>query len=264
MIVPSEHRLVADALREAQKTLKPIDPVSETYSTLDIDDAYAIQTLVIADRLDEGRVVRGYKVGLTSEAMQRHLGVDQPDFGVLLDNMYIEDGTVVAASDYVSPKIEPEIAVILRSPLQGPGITIADVENAVGTVIASLEVIDSRIRDWRITITDTIADNASSAAVVLGRTELPLTAIDRHALEVTLSVNGVKAGQGMGAAVMGDPLAAVAWLANTLGERGVELPAGALILPGSVCAAAAVAPRDHVVADFGPLGTVSVTFSQEA
>lgn len=262
MIAPAEHRIVADALREAQISFTPLDPVSETYPALDIDDAYAIQTLLITDRINEGRVLRGYKVGLTSEAMQRQLGVDQPDFGALLDDMWIEDGAVVAA-EYLSPKVEPEMAVILRSPLTGPGVTVRDVEEAVGSVVASLEVIDSRIRDWRITIADTIADNASSAAVVLGGTELPLASVDRHALDVTLFINGEQVGRGTGDAVMGDPLAAVAWLANTLGERGVVLPAGAVILPGSVCAAAAVVPGDHVVADFGPLGTVSVTFGKE-
>lgn len=264
MITPSEHRRAADALLNAQATRTPIAPLSETYPGLEISDAYEIQSLVIADQLAQGRVVRGYKVGLTSLAMQRQLGVDQPDSGLLLDDMYIEEGATVAASTYLSPKVEPEIAVVLRSPLKGPGVTVDDVAAATESLVGSIEVIDSRIRDWRITITDTIADNASSGGVVVGRTELALDAVDRLGLEVTVSINGEPAGSGTGADVLGDPLAAVAWLANTMGEQGLELPAGALVIPGSVCAAAAVRPGDHVVADFGPLGTVSVTFEGEA
>lgn len=252
-------RAAAAALAQAESTRSPIAPLSETHPGLTIDDAYEIQTVRTAERLAEGRTIAGFKVGLTSAAMQKQLGVDQPDFGALFDDMAVASGAV-DVSGYIAPRIEPEIAVILDRPLQGPGIDVDDVIAATGTIAASLELIDSRVRDWKITIVDTIADNASSAGYIFGDTRLTLDEFDRIGTPVSMSVNGEEVGRGTGADVLGDPLRAVAWLANTLGERGVTIPAGAVVLPGSVCAAAFVSAGDVAVADFGPLGRIELSF----
>ncbi|MFC5502496.1 2-keto-4-pentenoate hydratase [Lysinimonas soli] len=262
MLSPAEIRSAADALQGAYASAVPIAPLSRSFPGLDVEDAYAIQSLQVVDWARAGRAVRGYKVGLTSAAMQAQLGVDQPDYGFLLDGMYFPVGSTVDASRFISPRIEPEIAVVLASPLRGPGLTLTEVASAIGTVVGALEIIDSRIADWAITLPDTIADNASSAGVVVGETQLPLEAVDVVSLGVQFSINDQAAGQGTGAAVLGSPLNAVLWLANRLGELGVELAAGAVVLPGSVCAAAPIAAGDRVVADFGPLGTVGITVKE--
>lgn len=258
-MVPESIRDAAAALAQAEVTRVPIAPLSESHPAFTIDDAYAIQTARSAERLADGGIIAGFKVGLTSAAMQRQLGVDQPDFGTLFADMAVEAGAV-DLSPYIAPRIEPEIAIILERPLQGPGIDVDDVIAATGTVTAALELIDSRVRDWRITIVDTIADNASSAGYILGSTRLTLDEFDRVGTTVTMSVNGEQVGSGSGNDVLGDPLRAVAWLANTLGERGVTIPVGAVVLPGSVCGAAFVNPGDVAVADFGALGRLEISF----
>ncbi|MFC6173439.1 2-keto-4-pentenoate hydratase [Subtercola frigoramans] len=253
--------MYADQLAEAYVSGKPIDPLSETDPGLTIDDAYAIQAAQIRDWATSGRHVRGYKVGLTSLAMQRQLGVDQPDFGYLVDGMYHQPGSVVSIGSFIAPRIEPEIAFVLGADLSGPGVTVEEARRAVSSVVGALELIDSRIVDWRISLIDTIADNASSAGVVVGHTALPLESLDIEALAVTLAKNGEHAGSGTGAAVLGSPLNALVWLANTLGTYGVTLKAGSVVIPGSVCAAVPVGAGDTITADFGPLGSVSLSFS---
>jgi 2-keto-4-pentenoate hydratase len=250
----------AQALLQAYRTREPIEPLTSTHPGLTVADAYAIQAEQITAWQHEGRAVRGYKVGLTSTAMQHQLGVDQPDYGFLVDGMYHRSGDSLVASSFIAPRVEPEIAFVLSADLAGPGVTLADARAAVGGVVASLEIIDSRIADWRITLADTIADNASSAGVVVGGTSIPLDDIDIDGLAVALAKNGELVGEGRGAAVLGSPLNALVWLANTLGEHGVTLASGSLVLPGSVCAATAVTGGDEISADFGPLGTVTVRF----
>lgn len=258
------HREAADALLDAARTRTPIEPLSATYADIDIDDAYEIQSLQVEHWRTAGRTVCGYKVGLTSEPMQQQLGVDQPDFGVLLEDVRYASGATVPHEQFIAPRIEPEFGFILTQSLRGPGLTAADVLPALGAVVPALEIIDSRVAEWRITITDTIADNASFGAVVLGTPVTGVTASELETSSVTMTVGGRPAGSGLGSAVLGSPVNAIVWLANTLGERGVELPAGAVVLPGSVCAAAAVAPGERVVADFGALGAVEITLGGNA
>jgi|LSQX01.3.fsa_nt_gb 2-keto-4-pentenoate hydratase len=255
-----EHSVVANALLRAHRRREPIAPLTDSNPEMTVEDAYAIQALQVSAWEAEGRAIVGYKVGLTSAAMQQQLGVDEPDYGYVLEGMTHADGAAIDLDAFISPRIEPEIAVTLKRQLAGPGLSLDDVVNAVGSVVPILEIIDSRIANWNIKLPDTIADNASSAGVVVGDMKLPLDEADIAATKVVLSLDGEPVGAGSGREVMGSPLNAVLWLANRLGELGVVLQAGAIVLPGSVCASVPVVEGNRFIADFGALGTVSATF----
>ncbi len=252
---------VAEQFLAAYSTRVPLPPLTQTFPDVTLDDAYGIQVHQLERRLGTGRTLVGHKVGLTSVAMQRLLGVDQPDYGHLLDDFVREEGTPIPADEFIQPRVEPEIAFVLQRALKGPGVTVADAAAAVGSVLPSLELVDSRIRDWEIGLLDTIADNASSGAVVLGAARRPLTGLDLAGVGCVLEKNGQVVGRGDGAAVMGDPLNALVWLANTLGQRGVALEAGQLVLPGAVCAMVPVAAGDVFTATFDGLGSVIARFA---
>jgi 2-keto-4-pentenoate hydratase len=247
---------VADALLAAYASRIPIPPLTETYGALSIDDAYAIQLRQVQAWLASGRRVLGRKVGLTSAAMQRQLGVTQPDFGHLLDDMFYLPDTPVQAGRFLQPRVEPEVAFVLRRDLAGPGVTAADVIAATEFVRPALEIIDSRIAGWRIGIVDTIADNASSGGVVLGD-PARLADVDLIGGGCQLFRNGELAGRGVGGAVLGSPTNSVAWLANVLGERDSGLRAGQVVLPGSITASIPFHPGDVVSAVFAGLGTLT-------
>ena len=254
----------ADLLLDAYRTRKPIDPLTELYPGIGFDDSYEIQVLQIAQRLRAGATVKGHKVGLTSMAMQRQMGVDQPDYGHLLSDMFYLENVAIPADTFLQPRVEPEVAFVLKRPLSGPGVTIAQAIAAVDFVLPSLELIDSRIRDWKIGILDTIADNASSGGVVLGSTPVPLEAVDLRRSGCVLHRNGEVVGTGAGGAVLGSPLNSLVWLANTLGVRGVTLEAGHVILPGSITASMAVGPGDTCTATFAGIGSVTARFAKES
>lgn len=256
----AERSAAANALLQAHRSREPIAPLTEADASITVEDAYAIQALQLAAWQAEGRAIVGYKVGLTSTAMQQQLGVDEPDYGYVLEGMVHPEGKPIDLEAFISPRVEPEIAVTLKRSLAGPGLSIEDVVNAVDSVVPILEIIDSRIANWNIKLADTIADNASSAGVIVGATKLPLGKVDVAATKVVLTRNDEQVGSGSGLEVMGSPLNAVLWLANRLGELGVVLQAGAIVLPGSVCASVPITDGDRFVADFGPLGTVSTAF----
>lgn len=249
-------RAAQDLLR-VYETKQPIAPLRETIPQLTVADAYQIQTL---QRSSFPGTVVGRKIGLTSAAMQQQLGVDSPDFGFFTDTMLHRDNAHLPVGDFIAPKVEPEFAYLLRKDLHGPGVTSDDVAEAIASVHAAVEVIDSRIRDWDIQLVDTVADNASCGAVVIS--EAPLPVDPRHLADVRcdLLIDGSVIGTGHGSDVLGDPLAPVAWLANVVSEHGERLEAGQWVLPGSFCAAAGVESGSEVRADFGELGGVSVTF----
>ena len=261
-----------DATREwAVKSLlsvydgaEPIDPLTSRYPDLRLADAYAVQMAQVATWRDAGRQVKGQKVGLTSAAMQRQMGVDQPDYGHLFDDMFWLEYLPIPVSRFVQPRIEPEVAFVLKRPLRGPGVTAAEAAGAVDFVLPALEIIDSRIRDWAITIADTIADNASSGGVVLGSTPTALSDVDLRLGGCVVHRNGELVATGAGGAVLGSPLTSLVWLANTVGVHGVVLEAGYVVLPGSVTAAIPVAAGDAVTARFAGLGSVTARFSGEA
>jgi 2-keto-4-pentenoate hydratase len=217
--------------------------------------------LQVARWADAGARVKGHKVGLTSAVMQRQFGVSQPDFGHLLDGMFYSEHEPVPLSRFLQPRAEPETAFVLARTLRGPGVTVAEAIASVGFVLPALELIDSRIRDWKISLADTIADNASSGGLVLGSTPVPLSAVDLRLAGCNLHKNGELAGTGAGGAVLGSPLSALMWLANTVGARGVALEEGQVILPGSITASVPVGPGDTVTATFAGLGSVTARFA---
>ena len=246
-------------LAQAERT--PCAPVRDLLPPGDVPAAYQVQLVNVRERVAAGARPAGRKIGLTNPIIQAQLGVDQPDFGVLLDTMFLPEGAVADIGRFLQPKAEPEIAFVLGLPLRGPGVTAAEALAAVDFVLPALEIIDSRIADWKITLADTVADNASSGAVVLGSRPVKPDTLDLSLTGGLLYRNGRIAGTGAGGAVLGSPVNALVWLANTLGPRGVTLEAGQVIMPGSVCAAIPFGPGDTVSAAFDRIGTVSVTFS---
>jgi 2-oxopent-4-enoate hydratase len=251
---------LADELAGAERTGRPIAPLTERVPDLSVDDAYRIQRRNVARHVDAGARVVGRKIGLTSAPMQRMLGVDEPDFGVLLDTMRVADGDVLAIDALLQPKAEAEIAFVMAQDLQGPGVDALAAAQAVAGAVAAIEVIDRRVADWRIKLPDTVADNASSGRFVLGGPLTPPAGLDLRLVGVVLTVGGVVAETGAGAAALGDPLRCVAWLANKLAEFGEGLKAGDVVLSGALHAAVAVAPGQTVRAEFAGLGSVSVHF----
>jgi 2-keto-4-pentenoate hydratase len=254
---------IAGALLGAYASREPVEPLTGRHAELTVEDAYEIQLLQVSRWVAGGARVRGHKVGLTSAAMQRQLGVREPDFGHLLDGMFWPEYEPVPVSRFLQPQAEPEMAFVLARQLKGPGVTVAEAIAAVGFVLPALELIDSRIRDWKIALADTIADNASSGGVVLGSTPAALPEADLRLAGCNLYRNGELAGTGAGGAVLGSPVISLAWLANTLGAHGVALEEGQVILPGSVTASVPVHAGDTVTAVFAGLGSVTARFSEE-
>lgn len=251
----------ADALLRAERERDPIRPLTETIDGLTIDQAYEVQLAGRRLRIDGERRIVGRKVGLTSKVMQEALGVDQPDFGYLLDDMLIAPGTTADFERFLQPRVEAEIAFKLARPLAGAELTIEDVLAATEAVAPALEIIDSRIADWRIAIEDTIADNASAGAAVIGAW-VPLAQIegDLGDLEVTMETDAQTV-QGRGDAVLGHPAAPIAWLAASLARYGERVEAGEVVIPGSVAPALPLARGGFARASCPQLGAVEVRFT---
>lgn len=260
MLSEQQRDEVADLLRRAEGTQEPILPISQTHPDIDVVDAYEIQLRNIRHRLAAGSRVLGHKVGLSSLAMQQMMGVDEPDYGHLLDDMVLTEDTPVAASRFLLPRVEVEVGFVLGDDLPGAGCTVQDVLAATDFIVPAIELIDSRIADWKIGLFDTIADNASSAGLVLGRERRKPDELDLTAIGATLSRNGEQVAAGRSDAVLGNPAVAVAWLAQKVASFGVRLEAGHVVLPGSCTRAYDVKAGDLVVASFEGLGTVSVSF----
>jgi 2-keto-4-pentenoate hydratase len=255
------HQSIADSLWDAQVSRSPIEPITTIHPDFSVDDAYRVQLNNIERRLGDGAVTCGHKVGLSSKAMQQMLGVHEPDYGHLLDDMFVDDGAAVPIDRFCQPRVEMEVAFVLGAPLRGPGVTAADVIRATEYLLPSLEIVDSRIVDWRITIADTIADNASSAAVVLGGQPTRIHDVDPSLIGAVLSKNGVIAETGCSGAVLGNPVIAVAWLANKVAHFGVGLEPGHVVMPGACSRMVTVVPGDVIRADFDRLGSVTVRFA---
>ena len=260
MLSDAIRREAAAALAKAESNRAPIARLTDTYPAIEVEDAYEIQRLQIEDKLRDGREVRGYKAGLSSKAMQKMMGVDEPDYGHLLSDMFVFENESVSTTTLCQPRVEFEVAFVLSDSLPTHGCTVADVLRSTAFVCPSIEIIDSRIEGWNITLCDTIADNASSARVVLGGRLMPPADIDLRLIGVVVSRNGEIIDTGASGAVLGNPATAVAWLANKLGTFGVRLEAGQVIMPGSCTRAHDVAPGDSIIAEFAHLGAVSVRF----
>lgn len=249
----------ADLLDNALLTSEPVDAITSLSPEIDIDDAYGIQMKNVEKALLRGANISGKKIGLTSLAMQQMMGVNEPDYGHLYDTMYRADGKVNTAK-MLQPKAEGEIAFILKEDLTGPDVTAADVLAATDYVVAAIEIVDSRVRDWKIELVDTVSDNASSGLYVLGDKKVSVSELSLPDVEMTFYKNDEVENTGNGAAVLGDPALCVAWLANKLWKYGVTLKKGEVILSGALSAAVAAGSGDVFRAEFSSLGSVSVKF----
>jgi 2-oxopent-4-enoate hydratase len=258
----SDEQLSQTAMRllQAYKDQKPIDPLTEGFPDLTTEEAYEIQLITIRSRVANGGKIVGKKIGLTSPAMQQMFNVDEPDYGHLMDDMLGYQGFGLSGSGFIQPRVEGEIAFILKKGLLGPSVTPTDVLRATAGVCAAIEIIDSRIRDWKIKIQDTVADNASSGAFVLGARMVSAHDIDLRHVGFVLSKNGQTVATGAGAAVLGSPAQSVAWLANRLSAFGIGLDPGEIILSGSAVAAVAVKPGDSVHLMVDRIGEVGCFF----
>ncbi|MEJ2869307.1 fumarylacetoacetate hydrolase family protein [Actinomycetospora sp. OC33-EN08] len=248
----------ARALYEARRTRTPIPPFTDDDPSLGMADGYAIQRELVPMLLDEGDRIVGYKVGLTSKAMQRMVGVDAPDHGPVLASTVYRDGDTLSLGDFIAPKVEAEIVFVMGERLAGPGVGPTDAARAVAGAAAAMEIVDSRIADWRIKLADTVADLASNGAVAVSSRLVPLAGLDTRLVGMTLTRNGQLLDTGAGAAALGDPLAVVAWLANVLGEHGVALEPGHLVMTGALHAAVPMAAGEVYRAEFDRLGPISI------
>lgn len=257
------HAALAQRLRDAYRH-GAVSPLRDGLEPTDSAGAYAVQAINTRYWEEAGRRIVGRKVGLTAQAVQAQLGVDQPDFGVLFDDMAIADGGVLPASAVLQPKAEAEVAILLGADLPDPATTREAVEAAVAGVTAAIEIVDSRIADWKISFADTVADNGSSAFFVLGDTVRPLAGLDLWSCGMVLEVNGEVVSVGAGAACLGHPLAAATWLARTLAARGAPLRKGDVVLTGALGPMVALSPGDAVKATIGGLGSCAFRYEGEA
>jgi 2-keto-4-pentenoate hydratase len=257
--VEAAARRLADAAARGE----PCEPVRDVLGTTDIDLAYAVQRTLTAQRLAAGARVVGRKIGITSEAVQRQVGVTTPDFGVLFDDMLVAETASIPSGRLIQPRAEAEIAFILAADLVDGPLDVVSVRAATAYAVAALEIVDSRIRGWDITITDTVADNASSGLFVLGSRQIPLADFEPADVVMTLQRDGTVASTGNGGACLGDPLAALSWLAHTARDFGAPLRAGDVVLSGALGPLVDVGPGVEVLAELSVLGRVTATFSTE-
>jgi 2-keto-4-pentenoate hydratase len=258
MLTDEQRRQAAEALIRAENDHAPIPPISETHPEADVEDAYRISLAVTEMKVRSGRRIKGHKIGLTSKAMRSLTGATEPDYGTLFDNWFVDEGSTVSMRRMNRPLVEVEIAFVLRDALVGPAITVVDVIRATDFVLPSIEIVDSRYGKRGPTpLVDSISDAASCGLVVLGGNPRRLTDIDVRRIGGTLSINGVVQESGVAAAVMGNPISSVAWLANKLHEFDVPLEAGHVVLSGSFIKAIPFKAGDTVVATFDQLGDVS-------
>ena len=253
----------ASILYEARRTGIPVEPFTDNDPSLDLADGYAVQEHLVRMLLADGDRIAGYKVGLTSKPMQQMVGVGSPDYGPVLASTVYPSGAQVPLARFIQPRIEAEIVFVLGQRLAGPGVSVTDASQATAGVAASMEIIDSRIAGWRIRLADTIADLASNGAVVISSRIVPLAGLDTRLIGMLLTRNGELADTGAGAAALGDPLRVVAWLANALGEHGIVLEPGHLVMTGSMHAAVPMAAGDVFRADFDRLGPVTVRVTED-
>lgn len=253
-------RELSERLWQASETRLPIAPLTDTEEGLTIDDAYAIQMEIVARRLAKKDSISGKKIGLTSEGIQKQMGVNEPDYGHLFASMDYSDTGTLPFAKFVYPKIEAEIAFCLKEDLTGGKVSADDVRRATAYVAPAFEIVDSRVADWKIKLIDTVSDNASSGAYVLGPARVDIKDLDLRKVRMRMYKDTELISEGTGAAVLGDPCISVAWLSNRLWDYGVTLKAGEIILSGAFTAAPPAAKGERFRADFDILGSVSANF----
>ncbi len=251
----------ADLLWQAEIDHSSIQPLTQTFPQLDVLDAYSIQQLNIKRKLKSGQMIKGYKVGLSSKAMQVMMGVDEPDYGHLLDDFFYNSGDTINTSKFFIPRIEVELGYVLKKSLPVPNCTVKDVIDSTEYIQPALELIDSRIKDWQIKLVDTISDNASSAAVIMGGEKTSPSNISPRLIGANLIKNNEIIATGAMGGVLNDPSIAIAWLANKMHQFGVTLDEGHIILPGSCTKAFNVQSNDYVCAEYDGLGKIEIGFS---
>lgn len=259
--VPPEIREAAERLAHAESTGVPCSPVRTVLAENDIAAAYAVQRLNVQHRLSSGRRIVGRKIGLTSPTVQHQLGVHQPDFGALLSDMAVPNGGMIPHGRILQPKVEAEVALVMRDDLQFAEPTVADVLRAVEFALPALEIVDSRVADWDINIVDTVADNASCGLFVLGGTPVPLTNVDLRSVQMTLTRGEEVVSEGTGSDCLGGPLNAAVWLAATLVAEGDPLRAGDIVLTGALGPMTPAGPGDTFTTTISDLGTAHVGFA---
>ena len=247
----------AAALSQARRDRKPVPPISKSHGIATLADSYAVAEINTRAQLESGRRILGKKVGLTSKAVQLQLGVDQPDFGILFDDMEFLDGQDVSITRLIQPKVEAEIAFVVGCDLPGSNPSWSEFLNSIAYALPAIEIVDSAIIDWKISLVDTVADNASSGLYVLGDQPLVLGGLSLGELGMQMTKNGQPVSIGTGAACLGHPLRAAYWLARTIAERGQGLKAGEVILSGALGPMVPVTAGDLVQAHIGALGSVS-------
>jgi 2-oxopent-4-enoate/cis-2-oxohex-4-enoate hydratase len=251
---------LGDELYNALVTRQVLEPLTNRYPDITIEDAYLIQQRMIARRLENGERIIGKKIGVTAQVVMNMLGVNQPDFGYMLDGMAYNEGESIPMDTLIQPKAEGEIAFVMKKDIMGPGLTGADILAATEGVMACFEIVDSRIRDWKIKIQDTVSDNASCGVFVLGDQLVDPRDVDLVTCGMVLEKNGDIVGTGAGAATLGNPVTAMAWLANTLGKLGIGLKAGDVVLSGSLGPMIPVQAGDNLRVTIGGIGGCSVRF----
>jgi 2-keto-4-pentenoate hydratase len=252
---------IATCLQEAESTQRPIDPIAEDLGEGRLDVAYAVQAEVTRRGIAKGRRIVGRKIGLTSKAVQQQLGVNQPDYGALFADMEIPTGETIEVTQLIQPRIEAEIAIVLERDLPSEDVTLGELMRSAAYVIPALEVVDSRIRDWKISILDTVADNGSSARYVLGVSPRRLTDLDLEACGMTMTRNGTIVSLGCGAACLGHPLRAALWLARTMAQAGQPLRSGDVVLTGALGPVWPVSSGEDYEARISGFAPVSVSFT---
>jgi 2-keto-4-pentenoate hydratase len=261
---PSVIQQAADLLWEADASHTPISPVRELLGTsTDIDAGYAVQELNYDRALAAGRRVSGRKIGVTSKAVQQQIGVDQPDFGTLFADTEYGDGVEIPASRLIQPRAEAEVALVIGRELDSAPHGFAEIIRSVEFALPAIEVVDSRIADWQISIVDTVADNASCGLYVVGSRPVPLSDFDIRTVPMSMTINGDEVSTGVGAACLGNPIHAARWLADVLCERGIPLQPGDVLMTGALGPMQAIGAGDLVVASFGDLGMVTTRLADE-
>jgi 2-keto-4-pentenoate hydratase len=260
-LTTKQTRDLALLLYDAEVSRTAIDPLTDKYPAMTVDEATLIQLAVTTIKTSKGARQIGYKGGFFSRAIQVQMGINQPDWGVLVESMLCNSGDVLSLGNFIHPKVEPELAFVLGEELRGPAVTAADVIRATKFVLPALEVIDSRFKEFKFKLADVIADNASASRVVIGAKALPLFALDLRLLGVVLEKNGDVFATATGAAVMGGPAGAIAYLANEFSKFDIGFQAGEIIIPSALTAAVDVSAGDHVCATFDRLGSVSIKFT---
>lgn len=266
MLTESEIQKAAADLYQAEQDRVQIDPTTMTHPQMDMEDAYAIQSSWVDQKIQSGRKVVGYKIGLTSRAMQRVMKIETPDYGVLLDDMVFEDGSEIVAADFTDPQIEVELAFVLKDRLFGENVTREEVIAATDYVVPAFELIAAR--SFRIhpetgytrTVCDTISDNAANAGIIMGSKKVSATDVDLRWCGAIVKQNGVVEQTGLAAAVLDHPANGICWIAKRFAKHDIALEPGQILLSGSFTAPVKVKAGDKITAEYGPLGDISVNF----